>query len=118
MIYDPNSQASRRDLAVALAAKLNACGFVRQPATRTSKEDVYVRSDGDITVKVYTSIRNGEARRVGSDAIRVCATKRIDGSERGWIKTRRIHRTGTIFGIVDRTYNRMRTVWLDAKNRS
>ena len=60
------------------------------------KEYVYDWSvpglDG-VVVRVYTSVAkgNGQGRRCGGDAIRVCAVN--TKTDRGLVKSRRVHRT-------------------------
>lgn len=124
-MYDPNSQTSREQLAVAMIAKITSCGFALKDIPGTN-EAVYSRvvegTDGKISVLVYTSIAMGrrgpEVRTCGQDAIRVCAVYSTqDGGERGIAKaTARVYRTGTVTDIVDRTYGRMREVYKLAQN--
>jgi hypothetical protein len=131
MTYDPIKHADRANLAIAVMAKLTACGFT--PLRREgTKEAVYARdvdgTDGRIRVLVYTTVVPGpggtfEVREIGSDSIKVCAlytTKRpgFKGKERGLVKDRRIHRSGQIKGkggILDRMLDRMREVYKAAK---
>ena len=46
----------------------------------------------NVELKVYTGIcpTNGQSKKVGADALRVCAVDIIN--HRGWIKARRVHR--------------------------
>ena len=60
------------------------------------KEYVYdwaVPSLNGVVIRVYTSVSklNGQGRRCGGDAIRVCAVNTL--TNRGLVKSRRVHRT-------------------------
>lgn len=131
--YDPELATLRQLLALEIMDKLDDCGFTRVIKNPRSgfahnadlAEFVYERNiteDGRLKVKVFTTIRGGkgsvplEVRKNGKDAIRVCATYVTkSGQERGLVKERRINRTGDIADIVNRMYERMRSVWKSAK---
>lgn len=84
--------------------------------TTVGNEIVYTRrhhKDSRYTIKVYTTLRIGahNVRNVGEDAIRVCAVF-VNGSfSRGAAKTKRVYRTGTVEGVLERTLNRMREAY-------
>jgi len=120
--YDPSCWMMRKLLAIELIVKLDDCGFVEDAvggresigrSGRYAKERVFSRPVNEqVVVKVYTTIIEDEVRRVGKDAIRVCAIYAAkDGSTRGLVKNRRVHRTGNISEIADRMHQRMRDVW-------
>jgi len=124
MAYDPTSAESRLDLAVAIIAKLQECGFEHEK-NPSAKEAVYSRSvrgtDGKIRVVVYTTVvagsKNPVVRACGTDSIRVCAVyTNSDGQEKGLVKETRIHRTGEIAAITDRLHQRMRSVYAKARS--
>lgn len=83
------------------------------------REVVYRRRhdrDPSYVVVVYTSIpvNGGQTRGLGEDAIRVSAFQEIgaDGSNtRGVAKCQRVYRTGTVQGVLERTYERMREAY-------
>lgn len=92
---------------------LKSKGFSR---TLCRNEVVYVRlhaSCADVMVKVYTSIRTGQgsARRRGKDSIKVCTV--FDNGRRsfGIGKFPRIHRTGSVEKVLERTLERMRAAY-------
>jgi hypothetical protein len=136
MKYDPENPAHRQELADKMKAKLGAAGFklstdrTRDPGREygggfKGKEEVWVfqhRKDPGLEVQVFTSITQGGAvRSKGADAIRVCLVvknkakladpnspdaKQFDlGSEC------RVHRTGDIDDIVERTVERARDAY-------
>jgi hypothetical protein len=99
-------------------AFLSGKGFVRCPDGRRSRREVvYERTnhnDGRYKVLVYTSIATGRARAraCGKDAIRVVAIfEDGKGYSRGAAKTKRVFRTGTVEGVLERTYQRMREAY-------
>lgn len=94
---------------------LEAAGFSRCEG-RSRREIVYARAhdlDPTLKVLVYTSIAADQAtaRACGSDAIRVAAIG--ERGERSWgiAKLPRIHRTGTVEGVLERTLARMREAY-------
>ncbi len=94
---------------------LERAGFSRSLG-RSRAEVVYERAhhrNPSCKVLVYTSISTGEesARNVGTDAIRVVAI--FDNGERSWglAKLPRVHRTGTVDAVLDRTLSRMREAY-------
>ena len=120
--YDPTCWMMRKILATELLVKLDDCGFVedeaggrtsRTPSWGYAKERTFSRAvNENVVVKVYTSIVEDEVRHVGKDAIRVCAIYTAkNGSTRGLVKNRSVHRTGNISEIADRMHQRMRDVW-------
>lgn len=72
--------------------------------TRTSKTNPALR------IVVYSSVRQGEekARKVGKDAIRVVLLGKTPHREWCLAKTTRINRTGTIEGVLDRVWDRIK----------
>jgi hypothetical protein len=106
-----------------LAKFLESKGFERGVFGR---EVVYRRrhdKDPSFVVCVYTSISaNGatQARGLGQDAIRVTAYQELspDGtSTRGVAKCQRVYRTGTVQGVLERTYGRMREAYAVCNQR-
>jgi hypothetical protein len=96
--------------AEAIIGRLESAGFRR--LEQRGEEIVYGRAhnaDASYVVKVYTSIRQGSsvARRCGQDAIRVVAVR----GERGIFKGTRVHRTGTVDGVLDRMIERAREAY-------
>jgi len=115
MIYDPQDPQHRLELAAALVVKIKECGFVEVKRPRTT-ERVYARQvDGHpgIQVLVYTSIVGRRIRERAKDAIRVCAIyTNSEGVERGIARAeKRVNRTGTFEGVVERVYQRLREVY-------
>lgn len=98
-----------------MIAFLQSKGFV--PAlNRSRREVVYERSharDPGYRVLVYTSIAQGNmtARKLGQDAIRVCAIYEDVGRSFGVAKLPRVFRTGSVDGVLERTYQRMREAY-------
>ena len=110
--YDPDSVHHRQVLALDIIKKLEDCGFEEIPFAGGERVYQRVIPDTGISVKVYTSVVDMEARQSGRDAIRVCAVYETkDGGSRGIGSARRVHRTGDIHAIVDRMHQRMRQVW-------
>lgn len=105
--------------AAAIRSRLAAAGFRLVPAT--SGEEVYERThdrDTRYTVKVYSSIQRGaeEVRDCGTDAIRVVAI--FADSRFHWparevpiFKGTRVHRAGTVDGVLDRMIERAREAY-------
>jgi hypothetical protein len=116
--YDPESLTDRRVLATHLIEKLTDCGFTEEAMPGT-KERVFTRevpTSPGMKVAVYTTVEGRAARACGKDAIRVVALyKTKAGTYRGVGKDKRVNRTGEIVGIVERTHQRMRDMWLVAK---
>ena len=105
---------------------LRSKGFSR---TLCRNEVVYVRlhaSCADVMVKVYTSIRTGQgsARRRGKDSIKVCTVFDNGRKSFGIGKFPRIHRTGSVEGVLERTLGGMRDAyrrgseWLSEQGRA
>jgi hypothetical protein len=93
-----------------LRGALLAAGFSLVPR---AGEEVFIRPharDPRYAVRVYTTLSSAaeSARGCGEDAIRVVVT--FDGPDgtRGIWKSRPVHRTGTVEGVVERTLARMR----------
>jgi hypothetical protein len=123
--YNPDSVTDRALLASCLTGMLTRSGFTRQNIVGTNEAVYGRRVDGTrLDVLVYTSIVQTPAgsfahetvRKVGADAVRVCVVYRpIDGKQRGIAKETRVHRTGQVGAIVERTLERMRLAWTSAK---
>lgn len=109
--------------AESIRAKLKEMGFERVFHMRCG-EEVYERchhKDGAYVVRVYSSISDGahSARGCGQDAIRVVALRRVVNignwrrpyDWRGVAKTKRVHRTGTVEGVLGRMYERAREAY-------
>ena len=109
MKYIHSDKNHRLFLAGKVLTMLNAAGFVEVAMPNTEERvfarNVVVKNDkGEpvttpVRVLVYTSIdrRSKEVRRVGVDAIRICGVRSYkDGTEKGCIKRKRVHRVGLI----------------------
>lgn len=109
--------------AEAIRTKLKEMGFERTFQERCG-EEVYERchhKDGAYVVRIYSSISDGacSVRGCGEDAIRVVALRRIvrfGDWRRPWewqgvAKTKRIHRTGTVEGVLARMHERAREAY-------
>lgn len=82
-----------------------------------SREWVYQRPlTAKVNIKVWSSLgANGQARKKGSDAIRVCATlTKASGQTVGYIKSVRVHR---VEGWRDNLTARITTVTAEAQKR-
>ena len=115
MSYDPRSFNDRTNLSKRLQTMLVEAGFA-PTVIKGTREKVFARPvDGKegVRVLVYTTIDGARVRACGKDAIRVCAVYMSkDGRERGIASAdKRVHRTGSIDAIVDRTLSRMREVY-------
>lgn len=124
MEYNPADPMHRRELAQALVQRLTAAGFMEAAVARRGiKERVFYRpidNSPGMRVQVYTSIvgygPEATVRSVGNDAIRVCGIYRSNaGQDRGIVTATRVHRTGEIQAICDRTIERAREVWAAAR---
>ena len=123
--YDPHNGADRARLGRELVSKLEGAGFVRREASSlATAEDVFELEIGvsprkgapkrptGLFVVVFSSVVNGSARSKDADAIRVVLEgKKRDGSRRGLRKSKRVFRTGTIDGVIDRTLERAREAY-------
>lgn len=100
----------------AMVNRLEKAGFIPYPENH-GNELVYYRrhhAHPDLLVKVYTSLprTGGDARPNGSDAIRVVAIFESPGRGNfGIYKAVRVHRTGTVEGVIERTLERMREAY-------
>lgn len=109
--------------AAQMFAFLRERGFVEAPH-RSRREVVYERAhdvDPRFKVLVYTSIARGmaEARCLGGDAIRVVPL--FDNGRPGESrpvakKLKRVFRTGTVAGVLNRTLERMREAYAILNN--
>jgi hypothetical protein len=103
--------------AAAIFERLRACGFLeRSPSSVRGHEIVFERAhveDSRFKVLVYTSVSRGasRARAIGKDAIRVVAIFEDSDSSRGIAKLPRVHRTGTIDGVLERMVARAREAY-------
>lgn len=108
----------------AMFSFLESKGFTRSdPGLRSRREIVYERAhakDTRFKVLVYTSIAAGctRARGLGADAIRVCAIfedpnghPHSRAGSRGVAKTKRVFRTGTVNGVLERMIERAREAY-------
>jgi hypothetical protein len=116
--YDPEVRQDRVALASELQRMLTDAGFSQRGAKVAANEEIWMRlhhRDPRVRVVVYTTIEDGSVRAVGTDAIRVVA--QFDNGisrPKPMHKNKRVFRTGTIEGIVERTYQRMRDAYGDA----
>lgn len=135
--YDPENPAHRKELADKMKEKLSAAGFklstdrTRDPGRRygqsgwKGKEEVWVfnhRKDPGLEVQVFTSITDGgSVRSKGADAIRVCLVYKNKAKQQnpeseearqyGLGSECRVHRTGDIDDIIERTVERARDAY-------
>ncbi len=100
----------------AMFAFLKSKGFT-ESKDRSRWEVVYEfrhKQDPRYRIFVYTSFSKNQsvARGLGKDAIRVVAIFEVNegGSGRG-IKSYRVFRTGTVDGVLERMYQRMRQAY-------
>lgn len=110
--YVPTSYDSRRALAFELTRVLHSHGFERREA-RLDEEEVWAKNVNRFNVVVYTTVDHSTqtTRKVGKDAIRVCATYQTKNGEiRGVTKESRVNRTGTIEAIISRMISRIELV--------
>ena len=130
--YDPNNPKLREGAALLLKGTLMEKGFetVRLPdlIPRGTKEvimDFRVLGSTKHVVRVYTSFvplgsRSVTFRAEGKDAIRVVPIV-VFGGKDGRLRfktigsTKRVNRTGTVWGIVDRTLERAREAYRIAR---
>jgi hypothetical protein len=77
----------------------------------------HLRNYPNVLVKVYTGIKkdSGQSRKVGKDAIRVCAVRIEKGEFKGFIKAKRVHR---VQGWRENLKNRAIQVIQQAKTRA
>lgn len=100
--------------AAEISNKFVPAGFTKSVA---NTEVVYSRPHRDprFTIKIYTSLTDGEAhtRSCGADAIRVCLvyTNPLTGKTSGVGKATRVNRVGTDDGVLNRTLERAREMW-------
>ena len=98
-----------------LRAKLAGLGFMK--VAGSWREEVYERRhhrDARYCVRVYTTIPVGSANACacGRDAIRVVALVEVQpGQHRGVYKAKRIFRTGTVEGVLERMTERLREAY-------
>lgn len=98
----------------AIRARLGGAGFYR--AQVAGREEVWERKhDRDPTylIRVYTSIAHGEGTRAcGADAIRVIALLApSNGKVYPIHKGVRVHRAGSVDGVLDRVIERAREAY-------
>lgn len=104
-----------------MIAFLREKGFV--PAlNRSRRELVFERAhekNPGFRVLVYTSIAQGSsrARKLGADAIRVCAIYEDVGRSFGVAKLPRVFRTGSVDAVLERTLARMREAYKKCSER-
>ena len=112
--YDPESKASRQELATALMAMLSNSGFV-ECTRKGTQERIFMRpveKDTRMSVVVYTTIKGDAVRASGLDAIRVVvlfAGTRPTPAPLGSMM--RVNRVGEVERIVERTLERMRSAY-------
>lgn len=98
-----------------MRAFLESKGFA-EVTNRSVREVVYERPharDPRYKVLVYTSIAKGstQARRLGKDAIRVVALFEPKNAQPSARKFKRVFRTGTVEGVLERTLDVMRLAY-------
>jgi hypothetical protein len=99
----------------AIRSRLSTAGFKRSPTSSGNEEvyDLWHTRDNHYVVRVYSSIRAGmdEARGCGGDAIRIVALHIDNNVVTPIFKATRIHRTGTVEGVLDRMIERSREAY-------
>lgn len=110
----------------ALLGALSAAGFSKLEDTR-GLELVYSRTHhkcSHMRVEVFTSIAGNDdaARGLGEDAIRIVGIyKSVDPNGRPFVsvvhKSKRVHRSGTLKGVIDRTLVRAREAYAACNER-
>lgn len=119
MKYDPQNIRHRAELATELQALFQRSDFKRIDSIG---EEVYAYDFlliPNTRILVYSTIVNGVVRGDGADAIRVAGVyTRQDGKQQGLVSDTRVNRTGDIPGIVERTRERMRSVYKELRDRS
>jgi hypothetical protein len=112
--------------AAAIRSRLAAAGF-RPVDSKLGTEEVYERAhdrDPRYAVRVYSSLTRGAdgARDCGQDAIRIVAL--FTDSQFHWparvtpvFKATRVHRTGTVDGVLDRMIERAREAYAAINER-
>jgi len=114
--YNPHSLTDRERLAYSLEYMLQKSGFDCKefgPGNYNHELVYHRRVKGtDFYVLVYTTIVGSRVRAEGKDAIRVVGLLNSPGDKiRPITKNKRVNRTGTLSGIVDRTLTRMRETY-------
>lgn len=111
-MYDHESASDRQALAAAIRDKLKECNFQLEP-TSPDREMTYVLpvKQTGMVVRVYTSIVGNQVRTVGTDAIRIAGVFERGEISRGIVSEKRVNRVGEIVEIVERMYQRMRSVY-------
>jgi hypothetical protein len=104
----------------ALLSFLAGKGFSER--TSPGDEIVYARAhgvDGRYKIVIYTSIRRGaaDARSCGKDAIRVCGIFEDAEGSFGVVKLPRVHRTGSVEAVLERTIERAREAYASITRR-
>lgn len=118
MAYNPNSDIDRQMLADMIKKQLSDNGFARANVSKYG-EHIWKRPvNGSIDLLVYTTIITDPnlnmdvVRRLGRDAIRVCAVYTNKKGERKGIAraNKRVNRTGELRGIISRVQNQIKNV--------
>ena len=123
MTYNAQNAQNRAILAKSLVAALEGKGFTRvnMPSTQEIVYEWKIMAQGQQTpvrILIYTSIdkRGGAMRWYGTDAIRICGVRTMaDGSEKGIIKRKRVNRVGFTTEIIERTLDRARSAYTEAR---
>jgi hypothetical protein len=117
--YNSNHISDQMFLATKIIDKLDNCGFIESDTDYEERVFHRFLPDANLKVVVYTTITGNFTRDIGTDAIRVCGLyKNSKGRWFGLVKATRVNRVGTMDGIVDRMYQRMREVYVGLLNAS
>lgn len=107
-------EKDRKSLAFRLRDSLFKYGFEPHSFHRefNAGECVYLKPLNDnMYVVVFTTIEYHKIRAKAEDAIRVIGIyESKSGAQRALVKTERVHRTGSIHGIIGRVMERIRIV--------
>jgi len=114
--YDAQNIDQRKKLADSMTELLLSKGFSEEEQFY-EKENVFSLEVTSRTfLSVFSTIENGLCRPYGRDSIKICALYvSRTGELKGFLKSRRINRSGTIDQIIDRLDQRTDTLFQKAK---
>jgi len=130
--FEPDSKTSRAHAAATLRAQLTKAGFEKVTDSRLlpsrCREEVWERAvvtredkpEVGHFVRVFTTIEGDEVRSAAKDSIKVVGGRRYSSKRSGAWKLafyklsneKRVHRTGTVEGIANRTISRCRDAFV------
>ncbi len=106
-----------------ITSLLESKGFTKGIMGQEITYTIAHKREPKLKITIYTSLSVSgiSARECGKDAIRVSATLVTEAKTYGIIKAKRVYRTGTVEGVLDRMLERAREVysegteWLNRK---